>query len=226
MNYSPPSRSTVAWSYSRLKTYELCPKKYEAIHVKKSVKDTDSAASTEGKRVHEVFQKYLTGKLNEFPAHLAWAKPLADKVMEGDGDLYAEYQMAVSADLYPCPWFGHDVWVRAIADVLKVGKDSAVLLDWKTGKVLDDKDQLDLTAWLAFCHFKNLERISAAFVYLGPKILVKQTYTREECAEKWTAFIPRARALRNSHDESQFPARPNGTCRKWCPVKVCPHNGG
>ena len=45
-------------SYSRLSTFETCPRKFEYLYVLKSVKDEGSTATDYGTRVHEALENY------------------------------------------------------------------------------------------------------------------------------------------------------------------------
>ena len=48
-----------AWSYSSLKTFEQCPKKYYHLKVAKDVKDKGSSAMFYGNEVHKAAEQYM-----------------------------------------------------------------------------------------------------------------------------------------------------------------------
>ena len=48
-----------AWSYSSLKTFEQCPKKYYHLKVLKDVKDKGSAATVYGEEVHKAAEEFI-----------------------------------------------------------------------------------------------------------------------------------------------------------------------
>ena len=47
------------WSYSSLKTFEQCPKKYFHLRVVKDVKDEGSEATIYGQEVHKAAENYI-----------------------------------------------------------------------------------------------------------------------------------------------------------------------
>jgi spore coat polysaccharide biosynthesis protein SpsF (cytidylyltransferase family) len=45
-----------AWSYSKLKNYEVCPKRHWHVDVKKDFKEAESEALKQGNLVHKLFE--------------------------------------------------------------------------------------------------------------------------------------------------------------------------
>jgi hypothetical protein len=51
--------SNITWSYSSLKTFEQCPKKYYHLRIVKDVKDEGSEATIYGQEVHKAAEEYI-----------------------------------------------------------------------------------------------------------------------------------------------------------------------
>jgi hypothetical protein len=75
-----PARSTkpFAWSYSKLKNFEACPKRHYHVDIAKDFKEADSEALLWGNRVHKGLAIALeTGRLG---SDLKEYKPWLDRI--------------------------------------------------------------------------------------------------------------------------------------------------
>jgi hypothetical protein len=140
-------------SFSRLNVFEQCPARFDYQYVSKRVKDSQNEASSYGDRVHKTLETLGNtlavatdtsdpGVVVEAVTNLAegnpeteqtlktWA-PLVVNIAKRPGKKLYEHQMTINENLQPTSWFGSDVWIRSIADVLVVDGPNAVCLDWK-----------------------------------------------------------------------------------------------
>ncbi len=128
--------ANVAWSYSRLKSFEDCPKKFYHLNIARDVKEQPSEAMTAGANDH----KHLESRIREgkpLPSHLASMEPVCaafGAARERGMELLTEQQWAFTRDFQPTDWFSKSVWVRVILDVAAVSKKNALVADWKTGR--------------------------------------------------------------------------------------------
>jgi hypothetical protein len=218
-----------AWSYSKLKNFESCPKRYYNVDVTKAVKEEDSENLQYGNAIHKVLAEALTGKA-ALPGHFSHLQSWVDRLNGGfEGEILVEQQLAIRADFSPTTWFGHDVWYRGIADVIKIiGPETgkvALVLDWKTGKIKEDGVQLALMAACVFAHHPAVQKIRTEFVWLKEQAETRADFTRADLAAVWNGVLPRVAMLENAHKSMEFPPKPGSLCRKWCPVTSCPHHG-
>ena len=132
-----------AWSFSALDTFEVCNKKYYHLKVAKDVKDEDNQASVDGKFVHDAMKLRVIEGV-PLPVQLRQHEKVAARFAIAPGQKHGEMQLALNHKLEPRSWFGKDVWVRAIIDLLIVQGTTAILVDWKTGKRKERYDQLRL----------------------------------------------------------------------------------
>lgn len=217
------------WSYSGLTSFETCPKRYYHIKVAKDIKDSAGEAALWGQVVH----KHLENRVRSgvpLPITVAGYEGLAAKIANLPGEKLVEQQLAVTAGLAPTTWEDPNAWCRGIIDVgvITYGGRQALLLDWKTGKRKPDNDQLMLFAGLAFSHYSALNAVQTGFVWLKDKKVDKQAFTREDVPRIWQHFLPRVERMKLAYTKANFPPKPSGLCKKYCPVSrhQCEFSGG
>lgn len=219
-----------AWSYSKLKNYESCPKRYFHVDVEKSVREEESEQLQYGNAVHKALANALAGK-EQLPNAFSHLQKWVDRLHGGyKGTIVVEQQLAIRSDFGPTTWFGHDVWYRGIADVIKaIGEDPnnqvAIVIDWKTGKILEDGVQLALMAACVFAHHPGVQKIRTEFVWLKEDATTRADFTRADLAQVWAGVLPRVQLLEGATKAMNFPPKPGHLCRRYCPVSACPHHG-
>lgn len=214
-----------SWSYSKLKNFETCPKRYYNIDVAKIVKEEESEQLAYGNTLHKVLADAISGKA-PLPDHFKHMQPWVDKVTAGgNATILVEQQLAIRSDFSATEWFGKDAWYRGIADVIKVVGPVAAVLDWKTGKILEDGVQLALMAQCVFAHHPSIQKIRTEFVWLKEDATTRADFTREDMVKVWAGTLPRVHLLENAHKTAHFPPKPGNLCRRWCPVEACSHHG-
>lgn len=213
--------SLMPLSFSRLSTFEQCPAKFDYLYVTKSVKDSDNEHTIYGTRVHEALENYGRSRAPLTDETKVFA-PLVDRILAHEGSHLFEQQFAIDRERSPCDWFGKDVWIRGIADVLILNGSRAWCLDWKTGKPKDNPTQLQLFAALIFAHYPEVESVTTGFVWLNHNDITRTTYQRRHADHLWLALEPRFQRAQDAVDLGVFATKPSGLCG-WCPAKdICP----
>lgn len=215
--------SLQAFSFSRLESYETCPKKFFHLSIAKDVLDPPNEFTSFGTEVHLAFANYLKGKIKILPLHLRQHMPMLNKIKAAPGDHIVEQQVAINAQYKPTGWFDKDVYCRVISDLTIMRGSHAAMFDWKTGKMKDGFDQLRLAAAVMFLLAEELETISMHYAWTKNKQVTSDSMTREEMPAVWTALHPRLLQYQNAFNLQQFEARRGFHCR-YCPVKACPYN--
>lgn len=212
------------WSYSMLREFENCPKRLYHLRIAKDVVEPESDALREGNALHKAFDDYLRfGK--ELPLQYGRFEGMLSKLRNAPGNCTAETKLGIGRSLIPVAYFGKEVWLRGIIDATVVNGDQATVFDWKTGKPAEDTTQLAINAGLIFAHRPSVQRIKSALVFVNYDETIQETYTRETIAEQWNDLIPRAKAMEDAVRLTSFPPKTSGLCKRWCPVKQCPHCG-
>jgi len=212
-----------AWSYSAVDMYELCPKKYYHLKVAKDVKDSDSSWSEEGKVVHKALKERVVDDV-ALPLPLRHMEPMAHRFALHSGEKHGEIQLALDRNFQPCGWFDKQVYVRAVIDLLIIRGDTALIVDWKTGKVRPKYDQIKLSAAVLAKQMPEIKSFSLAFVWVNYKEVSAMKMHVDDMDEVWADYLERATAIEDAIKTTDFPATEGYLC-KYCPVKACPHNG-
>jgi len=215
------------WSYSRLKNFEVCPKRHWEIDIAKNVKEEEGESLIWGNRVHKAAADFLgkgTPLTTEFAVLAPWCARLLAGVTPGS-NLLVEQKLAITKEFGPTGYFDRPVWFRGVADVLLISGPVALAIDWKTGKILEDSVQLALTAQCCFAHHPEIQKIRTEFVWLKEDASSRADFAREDMPGLWRSIWHRVEALEQAFTTTTYPATPNKLCRKYCPVTSCPHHG-
>jgi hypothetical protein len=223
-----------AWSYSKLKNYETCPKRHYHVDIKKDIKEEESEELLYGNVVHKVLAQRIEHGTELPPFHKPKLEPWVDRIFTFQGkdvrkisgcEVQVEQKLAITEEFAPCAFFDKEAWYRGIGDVIwRVGK-VAYVGDWKTGKVKEDKAQLFLMAACVFARHPEVQVVRSEFIWLKEDATSTLDIQRTEQSKGWDELWPRIKALKHAHTNEEFPAKPGPLCRKWCPVSVCPHHG-
>lgn len=210
----PTKANLTTFSYSRIKTYDECPKraKYKYIEGKD---EPSGEAAQKGTDIHEAIETWFkdpTAPTKKFHKNVLRMEQLKSEA----GELQVELQVALNRDWARVDWFSPDIWLRGIFDLVIYNAEtrSLLIVDWKTGKPRESHhEQLELYALLGF-HVWPAYSVDSRVFYTskpdGP--MVRTVYSQNDMVaikEKWEdrlAYIEKDHA---------FPANPGGHCR-WC----------
>lgn len=221
-----------AWSYTRLKNFESCPKRHWHVDINKDVKEEEGEQLLWGNAVHKALADRIQKGI-ELPKGMGHYEKWVQRIVTGQGNILVEQQLAINADFGPTAWFPSDAkkagtgdpWYRGIGDVIKIVGPVALIVDWKTGKIIEDSQQLALMAACVFAHHPNVMKVRSEFVWLKEDANTRGNFHRNEMAAMWKHIWPRIEALKHAHETTTYPAKPGYLCKRYCPVKTCPHFG-
>ncbi len=213
-----------AWSYSSIKTFEQCPKKYFHLKVAKDVKDEPGEAADYGTAVHEAAELFIKDGTS-IPEKFAYIRPVVERLAAIPGEKHAELKLGVRkvGHAYePCDFFDKDVWWRGIADLLIINGDKAYCIDYKTGKSARyaDTKQLDLLAGAVFTHFPDVLRVKSSLIYVVSGELIPKTHVITEKSQYLSVFDAQLDHLDAAMENGVWNAKSSGLC-SFCPVKTC-----
>lgn len=218
--------SKFAWSYSSLDLFKQCPHKYFRLKVKKDVKEPYSQHLVYGNELHKAAENFVRDN-TPLPEKFAFAKEALEVLRGREGQHLCEHRMGLTRDLEPCGFSDAAVWWRGIADLLTLQGDRAYIVDYKTGassKYADTK-QLEILALAVFKHFPYVQRIKAGLLFVNANDFVPTSFEADQQTVRWEQWIEDASRLEQSIKLDVWNPRPNFTCKAWCPVLDCTHNG-
>jgi len=225
---SAPFRSSepkpFAWSYSRLKNFETCPKRYYHYDVEKDIKEAESYQLSEGNAAHDAFAARIKSS-KRLPLGLQQHEPMLARIAAMPGDTYVEQKLALTREFAPVGYFDKTVWFRTVADLCNVHDDTAIVFDWKTGKPSADTTQLQLLSATVMHYMADIERVKAALLFVNHGGAERAEYTRADLPEIWGEILPRVKKLEKAMTEQEYPPTPSGLCKKYCGVTSCPFHG-
>ena len=215
-----------AWSYSTLDKFETCAAQFHEIKVLKRVVEEESEHQLWGKEVHTSFENCIkSGGATPLPHRMKHWQSLADQVLAMEGaQIFTEVEVALDGNFRSVEWDSPKCWTRGVIDVLILGKTTALVIDWKTGK-RKPTEQLDLYAAYVFALYPHIKVVHTAAVWLKDKKIDKRTIKRSESYPIWQGFIERVARLRSAYERDSWPEHPSGLCKNYCPVTQCKYNG-
>ena len=219
-----------AWSYSSLKLFETCPRKYQAEKVTKEVPFEQGEAALYGEQCHKAAEEYIRdGK--PIDPRFSFIQPYLDKLNAIVGVKHCEMKLGVKKQdgrLVACDFFDPEVWFRGIADLVILDGDRAWVIDYKTGKSARYADvrQLALMSAALFLKYPDLKKIKTSLLFVVSKEFVKEDFHKEFGLSVFSELNGLLEARSTAYESDVWNPRPNPLCRKWCAVKSCPHYGG
>lgn len=214
-----------AWSLSRLQSSETCLKKFAAETIEKTVKPVSSFASEEGKRKHDMLQKYVE-KRGHLPSDLTKFKPAIDHLI-GMGRCVAERAICIDNQMQEVPYYSKQAWCRGKIDLqVQYAPHASLVVDWKFGRPSDSTDQLDLMATLLFTIDDSLQEIVGMYYWFRDGFHSNPClYTRKDLPNLWAGYHLRVKKYQEAINSRQFPPSPSGLCKAHCNVTGCPYYG-
>jgi len=218
--------SNYTWSYSSISLYQQCPRKYYRLRVVKDIVEPVQEHLLYGSAVHKAAEEYIKNDV-ELPEKFKFVQPHLDILKALPGEKLCEYEMGLTKEFEPCAFKAPNVWMRGIADLLIINRTKARIIDYKTGKSsrYADTKQLELLSLLVFKHFPQVKEIKAGLVFVVAEDLVRAEYTEEEQKTIWSKWIPELSRLEKSYEVDVWNPKPNFTCKNYCAVLDCEHNG-
>jgi len=210
----------IAHSYSSVKDFEGCGRRYYNVRILRRFKQADTEATLYGTAVHKAFEEFFMHGTPLPEAYQQYA-PFVNPLKGLQGELRCEEKMAVTADFKPCGFYDEKVWLRGIPDYVCLNRRKRIahVADFKTGKSsrFADSKQLELMAALIMTHHPEIDRVKAALLFVVAGNVIKSAYTREELPAIWASWAGRTMAIEEALVNGVWNPKPSGLC-KFCPV--------
>ena len=210
------------WSFSFLRDMANCPHKAYRKYVSRDLPKEDTPELREGIITHKLLEDYISSKgKTRLPVELEMhAKPLVNV------GAVAEIKLGMTEDMRRAQFFGRgadEPWGRGKADVVVLNPPTAVIFDWKTGRVREDDRELRCLSLLLRANYPTINRVIGHYVWLKTGKLgtahdvtdVNQTYHGIVASMAGVE----ARVMQ----DAKWEPTPNPLC-SWCPVADCRFN--
>lgn len=220
------STQPIVWSFSSLKTFQQCPRKYYHTKILKDVREPDTVATLYGKSAHTVAEEYIRDGV-PVPAQFEYMKDMLDQLNAIPGEKLCEVMLGLTKDLQPCEFHADDVWWHGIADLVVLDEENGIAhsVDYKTSKNARyaDVKQLDLVAAAIFAKYPKIKTIKSALLFVVSKEFVKAKHhaeMKEKYLEKPALDVARIEAARENGVWNPI----SGPLCRFCSIKTCEHN--
>ena len=220
------STQPIVWSFSSLKTFQQCPRKYYHTKILKDVREPDTVATLYGKSAHTVAEEYIRDGV-PVPPQFEYMKAMLDQLNAIPGEKLCEVMLGLTKDLEPCEFHADDVWWHGIADLVVLDEENGIAhsVDYKTSKSARyaDVKQLDLVAAAIFAKYPKIKTIKSALLFVVSKEFVKAKHhaeMKEKYLEKPALDVARIEAARENGVWNPI----SGPLCRFCSIKTCEHN--
>jgi len=222
------SKETIPrWSYSRLGTYESCPKKAYYRYIQ-HVPEEQHPAAERGIKIHGLAEQYIKGELEEVPRELYLFFEGFGQLQEDyqNGEVCVEEQWAFNLSWEKTDWDSEDTWGRYIIDAFVKQGAYAKIIDFKTGRFKGHnegyKNQCTLYACCIFNRFPDVEKIDTELWYLDHHKITRYNFERSELQKIQDDF--HKRGLKMTTD-IEFNTTPSEFACRFCSfTKICKDN--
>lgn len=217
---------SIVWSFSSLKTFQQCPKKYYHTKIAKDIKEPDTKATLYGKQMHTIAEEFIRdGK--PIPPAFDYLKPTLEMLAAIPGEKLCEVRLGLTRDMKPCDFDAPDVWWHGIADLVIINEEKGLAhsVDYKTSKSARyaDKKQLDLVAAAIFAKFPKIKKIKSALLFVVSKEFVKADHVQEQQLQYMAQVTPDVERIEAAIRTNVWNPITGPLCR-FCAVKQCEHN--
>lgn len=217
---------SIVWSYSSLKTFQQCPRKYYHTKVAKDIKEPDTKATLYGKRMHTVAEEYIRDG-TPIPPEFDYLEPTLKTLADIPGEKHCEVKLGLTRDFKACDFDAPDVWWHGIADLVIINEEKGLAhsVDYKTSKSARYADikQLDLVAAGIFAKFPQVKKIKSALVFVVSKEFVKSDHNKEQELHYVAQMLPDIKRIESALKTNVWNPVSGPLCR-FCAVKDCEYN--
>ena len=205
-------------SYSALKMYEQCPAKYKFSRIDK-LPEPSGPAAERGKLIHAEAEAVLKGQLELVCDELVYLLPKLDEWRQKNAQ--SEMEFAIDANWNLVDFNDSNAVFRGIIDLYLEQDNTAIVLDFKTGKERDYLDQVRAYSAVILATKPHIDKVIPMIEFIDlQKSVEYMTFHRKDLEAMKSDIFGRINII--SHDKF-FTANPSGLCR-FCHYRK--DNGG
>ncbi|HSV26220.1 MAG TPA: hypothetical protein VLJ17_24750 [Xanthobacteraceae bacterium] len=212
-------------SYSMLNTADICLWQMFRRYIVKDIPFVESKEVKHGNKTHTAFEHRLGSKKKPLPPDMQqwekWCAPLDPYSPE------VEQWFGLRRDGLPTASRNADCYFRGKVDCFIFDPKtfrSAMIFDWKTGKVREQPFELETSALFIKAKYPQLEKITGRYVWLKDDRM-GQPYDLSNARSTWDTVHHKMTDIerRLMQGPQAFEKMPGPLCG-WCSVFDCEHN--
>lgn len=217
---------SIVWSFSSLKTFQQCPRKYYHNKILKDIREPDTKATLYGKEMHQIAEDFIRDG-TPIPPTFDYIIPTMEMLAAIPGEKHCEVKLGLTRDMRACDFDAPDVWWHGIADLVIINEEKGLAhsVDYKTSKNarFADVKQLDLVAAGIFARFPKIKKIKSALIFVVSKEFVKADHVAERALEYVAKVTPDVNRIEAAIRTNVWNPVEGPLCR-FCSVKQCEYN--
>jgi PD-(D/E)XK nuclease superfamily len=220
----------VPWTYTLLNTLDTCQHRAFRQYILKDTPYAETDAIREGNRVHKALEERINKGIS-LPEDLRAQCDAFCLMLDGIGDakgvlpgltVQAEVRMGMLENGTGCDFFDRNVWGRGKADLIVRNDTTAMLYDWKTGKVREDPFELELQALLLKANHPSLQIIKGRFMWLRRAEVAGTAYDLSDTLRTAQKVRHALGIIEDCRAMGMWIKSPGPLCG-WCNVSDCEH---
>jgi hypothetical protein len=212
---------TPTWFHSFLASFAVCEHQAYRQYVARDVPWEENPALLAGRAAHEALERRLRDGAS-LPPDQAMRESLCLPIDRFAGEKHFEWRLGLKEDGSPCGFHDPAVWGRGVLDVALLNGETAMLLDWKTGKVREDPGELAAHAVLLHAHRPALRRIVGRYVWLMTGAL-GVPHDVSDTPLKLASVRQTMERVKINMRGNTWQKKENALCG-WCSVRDCEFN--
>lgn len=216
----------IPYSYSKIATYNQCPKKFDFKYIQKIEEPIkNKEALLKGKCIHSLIENYPNLSDNSLvPKYIDIFENFLKtkyKVLL-DIEHVSEEGIGLDKNLNPTDYKNGELFRGFIDYYAFINENTMIIVDWKTGKAKDlkyqDFTQVMFYALYMFLKYPKLEKIKAMFIYVEHNTDNSIIFERKFLENYKINFLEN---IKNIEFDNNFNKKPQRLC-EWCGYKdIC-----
>ena len=218
----------IAISYSRLADFKNCPLLFREKYITKSIKFQPNAAMERGSAIHKSLERNVVRALHDKPPVgdrvVLDTHPIIEAFIAKHPIITVEEKTAFNDKWQQREYFDKDVFFRSVIDLegRTLEKNGVVsIIDFKTGKYNESKEQLKLYNMVALLKYPEAVSASSALLFVDQKrsspVLTTNRSSLKDCIHE---VMEQSEAIQIADQKDDWPAQKCFQCR-WCGVHDC-----
>lgn len=198
------------WSYSKWGAYRKCPALFKFKYLVKA-EEAKSPYAQRGLDKHKIIENFLLGNLADLPSPLDYYFGFLTSIKEQG--VRPEQMYCLDDRWQVVEKDSPNVWLKAVLDAVVVFPKTAIVYDWKSGKIYDDHaKQREVYALCVFAENPEVTEVQSVSTYIDLMQNRSTGYHRDQIPPMMKKWENEVKLMMG---DDVYPANPGFHC-KWC----------